>query len=189
MLVAAYGPLLDIERDSRVSAPSFSERLARLRAGTPYVLTVLEPYDDIPLDRADLDTAVARLTANHAHLPPGAHYNVIAGRVGEAPTLTRSGDLPFRVEGRAGGSDLDIRMECWLPADTIRRMGFGRVIVHREPVLTIDRGASFVALSEAGAATQVEYGWAILAPQPRWIIAAKAQGSAPAPQGTPASGH
>ena len=49
-------------------------------------------------------------------------------------------------------------------------MGFGRVTVGRTPALTLDRGASFVAFDNAGTVKAVEYGWAILAPQPRWII-------------------
>jgi len=192
MLTSAYGPLFDIERDGRVPAPSFSERVGRFGPGTPYVLTLLEPYPDNPVDAADLEVAVARLTGSTVRLndvpgresgranvpgsmtsmgfPAGTRYNVIAGRVGEKPTLARFDSRPFRTSGRAGPVDVDIRIECWLPADTIRRMGFGRIIVGHSPALTVDRGASFVAFDDNGGVKAVEYGWAILAPQPRWII-------------------
>jgi hypothetical protein len=186
MLTSAYGALFDIERDGRVPAPSFSERVGRCAPGTPYVLALLEPYPDNPVDAADLEAAVARLTGNTVRLNnvPGAtenslrmitfsggtRYNVIAGRIGEKPTVARFDSRPFRMSGRAGPVDVDVRIECWLPADTIRRMGFGRVIVGRTPALTLDRGASFVAFDDNGGVKAVEYGWAILAPQPRWII-------------------
>jgi hypothetical protein len=190
MLTAAYGPLFDIERDARVPAPSFSERIGRFVRGTPYVLTLLEPYSDNPVESAEVEAAVARLTGDTVRLegsstarpgapvsirfPGGAYYNVIAGRVGERPTVARVDSRPFRMNGRAGSVDVDIRIECWLPADTIRRMGFGRVIVGHAPALTLDRGASFVAFDENGGVKAVEYGWAILAPQPRWIIPVEA---------------
>jgi len=131
------------------------------------------------VDAADLDAAIARLTGNTLvvrHAPGGgpvaglARYNVIAGRVGERPATARFDDRPFRMNGRAGEMDLDIRLECWLPVDTIRRMGFGRVIVGRTPALTIDRGASFAAFDASGRVEDIAYGWAVLAPQPRWII-------------------
>jgi hypothetical protein len=170
MLTSAYGPLFDLERDARVPAPSFSERVGRFRPGTSYVLTLLDPYPDNPVDAADLEGAIARLTGNTLTLPASTRYNVIAGRVGEKPTIARFDSRPFRTNARAGGVDVDIRMECWLPADTIRRMGFGRVIVGRKPALTIDRGAGFVAFDGNGGVEGIEYGWAILAPQPRWLI-------------------
>jgi hypothetical protein len=101
---------------------------------------------------------------------PTARYNIVAGRAGDKPTLLRSSNQPFRLSAVVAGHDLDVRLECWLPADTIRRMGFGRVIVGRRPLLTLDRGVSVVALNPDGTAKGVEYGWTILAPQPRWII-------------------
>ncbi len=188
MLTAAYGPLFAIERDTRVPAASFADRVGRFAPGTPYVLTLLDPYPDLPVDVADLDAALSRLTAgavrlksSGAEIGPGpifktvifpgeTRYNVIAGRVGENPTVARVDDRPFRTGGLAGSVAFDVRIECWLPADTIRRMGFGRVIAGRTPALTLDRGASFVAFDSTGAVKAVEYGWGILAPQRRWVI-------------------
>jgi len=186
MLTAAYGPLLPIERDVRVPAAAFADRVGRFAPGTPYVLALLDPYAGVPVDTADLDRALARLTGNTLRLetvsgpmtgppeairfPGGTRYNVIAGRVGERPLVARFEDRPFRMNGQAGHVGFDVRIESWLPADTIRRMGFGRVIVGRTPVLTLDRGASFVVFDNAGTVKGVEYGWALLAPQARWII-------------------
>ena len=68
---------------------------------------------------------------------------------------------------------MDIRIECWLPADTIRRMGFGHVIVNRHHALTLDRGVSFVALAAAGHASLRAWAGGLLAPQPRFIVRTK----------------
>ena len=169
MVSEAYGPLFDVQADPLVTAASLTDRLSDVPRGTPYVLTVLTPYPDNPIDTEDLARAVALLTDGTTRVPTGS-YNAIVGRVGERPSLIRSGDRPFRVRTAVGAADLDVRMECWLPADTIRRMGFGRVVSGRVPVLTLDRGVSFVSLTEDGAARRVAYGWAILAPQPRWVL-------------------
>jgi hypothetical protein len=42
--------------------------------------------------------------------------------------------------------EIDIRMESWLPTDTIRRAGFGHVVVNGRHELTLERGISFRAL-------------------------------------------
>jgi hypothetical protein len=167
---AAYGRLFDIERDGRVQALPLSARLSHVAAGTPYVFTLLEPYPDLPVDEADLSSAVGRLTGGAAALTTRARYNVMAGRVGEPPVLLHSEDRPFRLDLRLNALRLDIRMESWLPADTIRRMWFGHVIAGREHALAIDRGASVVTFDQSGRVQDVEYGWAIFAPQPRWVI-------------------
>ena len=57
-----------------------------------------------------------------------------------------------------------------LPADTIRRMGFGHVLVDRRHVLTLDRGASFVALGPAAAPLVSAWAGGLYAPQPRYVI-------------------
>jgi hypothetical protein len=95
---------------------------------------------------------------------------VVAGRVGETPVATRADSAPFRMQTRLSGHDLDIRIECWLPADTIRRAGFGHVIVNRRHQLTLDRGVSFVALDHEGRATLRAWAGGLLASQPRFIV-------------------
>ncbi len=173
MLVDAYGPLFDIQPDPRVPNPSLADRLGDLRPGTPYVLTLLAEYPDNPVDQEELARTVTFLTGGTTPLRSNAKYNVMVGRVGQHPSLLKSADQPFRLRATAGTTDVDIRMECWLPADTIRRMGFGRVIAGRRPLLTLDRGVSLVALNEDGTARRIEYAWAILAPQPRWVVSWK----------------
>ncbi|MND00367.1 hypothetical protein D3C83_189530 [compost metagenome] len=41
-------------------------------------------------------------------------------------------------------------MESWLPTDTIRRAGFGHVVVNHRHELTLERGISFRALGSEG---------------------------------------
>jgi hypothetical protein len=62
---------------------------------------------------------------------------------------------------------VDIRMESWLPTDTIRRAGFGHVVVNRQHALTLERGISFVALGPGGGPI---YGSGLLAPIPRNVF-------------------
>jgi len=57
-----------------------------------------------------------------------------------------------------------------MPADTIRRMGFGHVIVDRHHELTVDRGVSFVAIGDDGRASLRAWEAGLLAPQPRFIV-------------------
>ena len=40
---------------------------------------------------------------------------------------------------------VEVRMESWLAADTIRRMGFGHVVAGRHHTLIVERGVSFAA--------------------------------------------
>ncbi len=166
----AYGPLYEIVRDARVASSPLAERVRRFPPGTPYVMTFLEAYPDVAVDPDDLNAAIAWLTGGAANASPAARYTLIVGRVGERPSLVRSDARPFRLSAPVGPLLADVRIECWLPADTIRRMGFGRVIVRHAPVLTIDRGLSLVAFNGDGSVKGVEYGWGLLSPQPRWII-------------------
>jgi hypothetical protein len=128
----------------------FSERVATIRDGTPYVLAVLRPDREYPLNTVALDHAWKRLTAGTA-VPNLRQYNVVVGRVGERPALVESTDLPFRVQMTIPPFDVDIRMESWLPTDTIRRAGFGHVILDRRHELTIERGISFKVLGDGEA--------------------------------------
>jgi hypothetical protein len=171
MVRAAYGRLFRIERDSRVPAAPLAERLATLPAGAPYVLALIEPYPETPLDRDDLSAAAGRLGLGPRDLPDG-RYVVVAGLVGQPPAVRRAADRPFRLREHLGGRLLDVRFECWLPADTIRRAGFGHVIVDRRHVLTLDRAVSFVALGADGRARMVAWSGGLFAPQPRYLIAA-----------------
>jgi hypothetical protein len=124
----------------------FSDDLKSIRSGTPYVLAILRPDREFPLNPIGVDRGWNALTTATAE-PTLLQYNVIAGRVGERPDLVQTSDRPFRVRVRIEPFDLDIRMESWLPTDTIRRAGFGHVIVNGRHELTLERGISFRALS------------------------------------------
>ncbi len=165
---SAYGSLLPVERDTRLPVPRLSEQVASLPAGTPYVLGVIEPYPETPLDPSDMAAVAALLNIPGGF--PAARYAVVAGKIGDRPMLLKAAATPFRTSVRLAGRHVEARFECWLPADTIRRMGFGHVIVDRRHVLTLDRGASFVALDATGRSALVAWAGGLLSPQPRWVI-------------------
>jgi hypothetical protein len=127
----------------------FSDDVKSIRPGTPYVLAVLRPDPEYPLNTVALSHAWKALTTATAE-PGVRQYVVSAGRVGDRPELVVSDDLPYRVRLRIEPYDIDIRMESWLPTDTIRRAGFGHVIVNRRHALTLERGISFIALGPSG---------------------------------------
>jgi hypothetical protein len=144
---AAYGDLLTFTPDPRADRQPLAERLGALAPGSLYVLTLLAPYRDLPFDKDELDAAARRLTGGAATLEPGAAFQVLAGRVGEAPALSRRDDTPFRRRITIDGRALDIRMESWLPADTIRRAGFGHVVLDGRHALTLERGVSALVIA------------------------------------------
>jgi hypothetical protein len=145
----------------------FSERVLSVPAGTPYALAMLLPDREYPLDRLALSRSWNWLTGGATGLPPLRRYTVVAGRVGQPPTLTKSEDRPYRTHAAIGPFRFEVRMESWLPTDTIRRAGFGHVIVDRKHVLTIERGISFVALVPGGTAA---YASGQIAPIPRYTL-------------------
>ena len=79
---------------------------------------------------------------------------------------------PYRLRAQIGDLALEIRMESWLPADTIRRAGFGHVVVNHAHVLTLERGVSFAALGPDGRAQVTGYASSLFAPEPRFRIRA-----------------
>jgi len=166
---AAYGPLLPIARDPRVDVPRLGAAAEGLAPGTRYVVCVLRPPGDLPLDRSEMATLLQRLGGAPLALPQ-ADYVAIAGRVGEPPVVVAAAMRPFRRQIVIDGVDVDVRMESWLAFDTIRRMGFGHVVAGREHTLIVERGVSFVAFNEKGVALTTTYASNIFAPQPRYLI-------------------
>jgi hypothetical protein len=77
---------------------------------------------------------------------------------------------PFRRSVELDGVGVNIRMESWLAADTIRRMGFGHVIAAHQHTLIVERGVSFAAFDSSGRAIRTAYASNIFAPQPRYLI-------------------
>jgi hypothetical protein len=146
---------------------AFSDQVRSVAVGTPYVLGILRPDREYPLDPIGLQSAWSWLTGGSANLPDMRSFVVVAGRVGDAPLLVRASDQPYRLNTTLESFKLDIRMESWLPTDTIRRAGFGHVIANRQHVLTLERGVSFVALSPG---RHTAYANGIFAPIPRYLL-------------------
>jgi hypothetical protein len=147
----------------------FADELATLRPGTTYALGILKPNLESPLDMAELTTAWSILTGGTAPLPALRNYVIVVGQVGHRPFLIDSRDRPFRVATKLDTATIDVRMESWLPTDTIRRAGFGHVIVNRRHVLTLERGVSFVAPGIPDAPPVVIYQSGIFEPLRRLV--------------------
>jgi hypothetical protein len=145
------------------------EKLAALPSGTPYVVGILRPDHEYPIDRFELNTIWGHLTGRRDALPALETYNLAIGRIGDAPQVMRSSRRPFRLDAQVGPLQFDVRMESWLPTDTIRRSGFGHVIVNRRHALTLERGISLLATSDEGLPLLTEYRAGLFAPIPRFV--------------------
>ena len=119
------------------------------------------------LDADDLAAALRVLSGTSV---PEGDYAVIAGLIGRPPDLAFGSNLPFTKQVQLDGVDADVRMESWLSADTIRRMGFGHVVAGRRHTLIVERGVSFAAFDRGGRAIRTVYAANIFAPQPRYLI-------------------
>lgn len=135
---------------------TLATRVAELAKGQPYALGVLTPDRAFRQNRSDVENAV-RLLTGRADLSESPGFTVVIGRVGDPPTLIRAERRPFRTSARIGDLEFDVRMESWLPTDTIRRSGFGHIVVNRSHVLTLERGISLVVLGDAGTPLLTEY--------------------------------
>jgi hypothetical protein len=93
------------------------------------------------------------------------------GQAGERPTLVASAQAPFSRQVDVAGVSVVVRMESWLAFDTIRRMGFGHVIVARRHTLIVERGVSFAAFDAQGKQERSSYAATIFEPRPRYEIA------------------
>lgn len=159
----------------RIEPLTHVDEFAALQAGAPYALGILRPYKEFPLSRPELAAAWSALTGGSEDLPALRDYTVVVGRVGERPILVEAGDRPYRVHTRVGSLDFDIRMESWLPTDTIRRAGFGQVVVNHRHFLTLDRGISLAVVGASGAPNPVVYRSGIFAPIPRLLLGMRGQ--------------
>ncbi len=167
---AAYGPLLPTEVDPRVNVPTIDQLATGLPEGTRYALCVLKPTREFRVDADDLASALRRLTGRPLGLP-SADYVAVAGTTGRPPDLLRGSARPFRGRVALDGVPVEVRMESWLSADTIRRMGFAQVIAARRHVLIVQRGVSFVAFDGEGRPIRSGYAAGIFAPEARYRIA------------------
>jgi hypothetical protein len=137
-IASAYGALFPLHPDTRELARPL-KTAATIPPGTPYVLVVMTPLPELTYDAGSVAAATQRLARTSL---PRARYTMIAGLSGSPPVLNRSGNRPFRETTTLSGHRFDIRIESWLPADTMRRAGFGHVIVDRHHALTLERGAN-----------------------------------------------
>ena len=168
LLDTAYAAALPMEHED--SAPTLDEEVATLPGGTPYALALLQPYIDVPFDRDELLRTVRVLTGGTATIDPAGVYTIMAGVTGARPIIRHEASRPYRLRASLSGLDLDVRMESWLPADTMRRAGFGHVIANRRHALILERGVSFVAFASDGAPRLRAYASGLLAPLPRFHI-------------------
>ena len=168
-LIAAYGPLIPTVADTRVESPGIAGLIQGLPPGTRYVLAVLKPTGEFTLDAGDLSRAVGVLSGGQVTAMPDGDYAALAGVTGERPALVIGSVRPFRRRLSLSGVPVEIRMESWLAADTIRRMGFGHVIAARRHTLIIERGVSFVTFDQSGRSIRSGYAAGIFAPQPRYL--------------------
>jgi len=95
-----------------------------------------------------------------------AARSFISGHLAYAIALRGALDSAETIYRRA----VDIRMESWLAADTIRRMGFGHIIAAHQHTLIVERGVSFAAFDSSGRAIRTAYASNIFAPQARYLI-------------------
>ncbi len=169
-LAGAFGPLFETALDRRVPVPRLSDAARDLPEGGLYVLCILKPTRDLSLDWDDIGRLLAAQSGGRPIKVPDGDYVAIAGRRGRAPDLLMGSNRPFSRSLDLGGVAVEIRMESWLAADTIRRMGFGHVVAAHRHTLIVERGVSFAAFDSSGRAFRTAYASNIFAPQPRYLI-------------------
>ena len=167
-ILAAYGTLFPLVRDEIPSAVPLSETAGRLPPGTPFVMSLL-PSAREPFDAGDFQEALSTLTGGRGENRADMAYQVWAGIAGEAPAFYEASSRPFRQELLLLGDTFTVQLDAWLPLETFRRGGFGRVLHGRQPILTIERGVSLVWFQADGSARSV-YAANPYAPRPRFRI-------------------
>lgn len=168
LLEESYAPLFQPVAD--YTAPSLAEVVLAVEPRTRYVLCVLKPARDLPLDGAALDAALRTLSGGAAVVRPAGDYFVVAGVAGSPPVFRRAADRPFSATLDLDGVPTQVRMESWLASDTIRRMGFGHVIAGRHHALIVERGISFASLGPGGVPLHTAYFSGIFALPDRYLI-------------------
>jgi hypothetical protein len=172
-VAAAYGPLYTIVRDDVPSSPSLVEIVERIPRGAPYILSLLTPTADEPLDTAEFDAALAVLAGRRTIARDGSSYEVWAGVAGERPAFHRGANRPFREGFSIAGDPFTVRLDSWLPFDTFRRGGFGHVLRGHQHLMTLERGVSIVWFQTDGVPA-FTYSAGLYAPKARFRIAASA---------------
>ena len=169
-VVAAYGREFPLVED--IAVMPVPEAFAAVPRGAPYVLSMLTPLTENPLDAAVLADALAALTDGNAPTRIASAYEVIAGVAGERPQAYRASNHPFTESFRIADESFTVRMDSWLPFDTFRRAGFGHVLRGRDHVLTVERGLSLVWLARDGRPSRPYYAASLFADEPRYRVPA-----------------
>jgi hypothetical protein len=169
-VMTAYGPEFPVVQDAAV--PTLPEALAAVPRGMPYVLCVLTPPRESPLDPEALTEALSALM--NGSVPPRvpSAYELFAGVSGEAPQTYRASNRPFTERFRVIDEMFTVRMDSWLPFDTFRRAGFGHVLRGRQHVLTLERGVSLVWFGRDAEPSRPYYAASIFAAEPRYRVPA-----------------
>ena len=171
-VLAAYGPAFPIVEDSVSPVMSPGEALGRIPRGMPYVLSVLTPPHESPLDPEMLAEAIEGLTGGRAPMRTPSAFELFAGVAGERPQVYRASNRPFTERFQLLDEPLTVRMDSWLPSDTFRRAGFGHVLRGRDHILILERGLNLVWLGRDGSPSTPYYAASLFAAQPRYRIPA-----------------
>jgi hypothetical protein len=169
-LDSAYGPVIGARADERTANRGLLDVVRDLPHGTRYVLCYIRPSSEFVVDRETVQQAVRVLSGRTFEPFTRDEFAAVAGVIGDAPQLLRVSDRPFRELLNVDGTRVEVRMESWLPFDTIRRMGFGHVVAGRTHALIVERGISFVAFDAVGRRIDTAYDGNIFEPERRYLI-------------------
>ena len=182
LVVAGFGNYFPLEPDRLPGSVPLSTVVERIPRGSPFVLTLLRPLREFPLDVDDVHAAMRVLGGVQDRLADSSQYALLAGIVGEPAVVHETSDRPFTLAFDLAGDQFQVRMDAWLPADTFRRGGFGHVLRGRQRLLFVERGLSLVWLDRDGR-RRVHYAGGPYAAEPRYRISASAPGFAAAGRG------
>jgi hypothetical protein len=170
-VVAAYGPAYPVIPDA-LPVRTLEEAAEAVPAGMPYVLSLLTPPREEPLDPESLARALQTLSGGTASQTAGAAFEVFAGVAGQPAQYHLASSRPFTDRLQVLEESLTLRMDSWLPSDTFRRAGFGHVLRGRERVMILERGVNLVWFGRDGRASQPFYWAGLFAVQPRFRLPA-----------------
>ena len=158
--------------DPTTSILPMEQSFALVPRGMPYVLVLLTPPRETPLDLDDFNRALSALTGARVPQRASDAYELFAGVAGERPQVYRSSGRPFSETFSIFEEQLTVRMESWLPIDTFRRAGFGHVLRDRQRLMFLERGVNLIWLGSDGRVSAPYYAASLFAPQPRFRIPA-----------------
>jgi hypothetical protein len=170
-VIAAYGSAYPVIPDA-LPVRTLEEAVEAVPAGMPYVLSLLTPLQEEPLDPESLARALQTLSGGSPSQTAGAAFEVFAGVAGQPAQYHRASSRPFTDRLQLLEESLTLRMDSWLPSDTFRRAGFGHVLRGREHVMIIERGVNLVWFGRDGRASQPFYWAGLFAVQPRFRLPA-----------------